>query len=63
MYSPASLPGVKFKVDVFNIFNRQVAETIEERYNSGTGVRSTYNTVLSYGAPRYVKLGVSYDMR
>ena len=63
VYSPASLPGVKFKVDVFNIFNRQVAETIEERYNSGTGVRSTYNTVLSYGAPRYVKLGVSYDMR
>jgi hypothetical protein len=63
VYAPESLPGVKFKVDVFNIFNRQVAENMEERYNSGTGLRSTYGSVLSYGAPRYVKLGVSYDMR
>ena len=63
VYAPESLPGVKFKVDVFNIFNRQVAENMEERYNSGTGLRNTYGSVLSYGAPRYVKLGVSYDMR
>jgi hypothetical protein len=62
-YKPAALPGVTFKVDVFNVFNRQVAESIEERYNSGTGLRSTYGTVLSYSSPRYVKLGIAYDLK
>ena len=63
VYKPKALPGMKFKLDVFNIFNRQVAESIEERYNSGTGLRSTYGTVLSYSGPRYVKLGVAYDFK
>ena len=51
------------KADVFNVFNRQVAEVIEERYNTGTGLRNTYGAVQSYSAPRYVKLTVAFDKK
>ena len=46
---------VGLKADLFNVFNRQVAEVIEERYNTGTGLRNTYGAVLSYSNPRSVK--------
>ena len=49
------------KADLFNVFNRQVAEVIEERYNTGTGLRNTYGAVLSYSNPRSVKFTVAYD--
>ena len=62
-YRPAALPGLQLKVDLFNAFNRQSIETIEERFNPrpGSSVRTTYSAVESYTAPRYVKLSVSYD--
>ncbi len=62
-YLPKFLPGVKFKADVFNVFNRQVAEVVEERKNQGTGLRSTYQAVQSYSAPRIVKLTIAYDKK
>lgn len=62
-YRPSFAPGLKFQVDVFNAFNRQVSEVIEERFNTGTGARSTYGAVQSYSAPRYAKFTVSYDKK
>ena len=64
-YKPASLKGFGFKVDVFNMFNSQVAETIEERkYNRNvTTIRPAFNSVQSYSAPRSVKLTASYDYK
>jgi hypothetical protein len=63
VYSPSFLPGLKLKADVFNVFDRQVAETIEERLNNGTGLRNTYQAVQAYSAPRYLKLTVAYDKK
>ena len=63
VYAPAFAPGVKLKADIFNVLNRQVAEVIEERYNSGTGLRNTYGAVQSYSAPRVVKLTIAYDKK
>jgi len=64
-YKPASLKGFGFKLDVFNLLNRQTIETIEERmYNRNvTTIRNTYNSVQSYSAPRSVKLTASYDYK
>ena len=62
-YTPSFLPGLKLQADVFNVFNRQVAEVIEERYNTGTGLSRNYGAVQSYSAPRYVKLTVSFDKK
>lgn len=63
VYTPSFLPGLKLKADVFNVFNRQVAEVIEERYNTGTGLRNTYGAVQSYSTPRVVKFTVAFDKK
>jgi outer membrane receptor protein involved in Fe transport len=65
-YAPDWAKGLKVKFDVINLFNRQVAETIEERYNAAggsTNIRTTYDAVLSYSAPRSGKITVSYDKK
>jgi outer membrane receptor protein involved in Fe transport len=62
VYTPDFLKGLKLRADIFNIFNRQVAEVIEERYNTGAGgQRAAYSSVQSYSAPRYVRFTASYD--
>jgi hypothetical protein len=50
-------------MDVFNLFNRQSIEAIEERMHArgASAVNTTYGVVQSYTAPRAVKLSVSYD--
>ena len=64
-YKPAALKGFGLKLDIFNLFNSQVEESIEERmYNRNvTSIRTLYNTVLSYTAPRSMKLTASYDYK
>jgi hypothetical protein len=65
-YRPAAFKGFQLKVDVFNAFNRQSIETIEERYNAPGGsaaVWSRYGHVESYSAPRSVKLSASFDYK
>ncbi len=68
-YKPDFLPGLKAQIDVFNVFNRQVAEVIEERRDTGGGlgsaatIRNTYQSVQSYSAPRYVRFTIGYDKK
>jgi hypothetical protein len=37
-YKPAAVKGLALKVDVFNLFNKQTIQTIDETYNVGTQV-------------------------
>jgi hypothetical protein len=60
-YKPAAVKGLQLRVDVFNVFNRQAVQNVEERYNSGTAISSTYETPLSLTSPRSVRLMASYD--
>jgi TonB dependent receptor/TonB-dependent Receptor Plug Domain/Carboxypeptidase regulatory-like domain len=64
-FRPAALPGFQIKVDVFNAFNRQSIETVEERYNTrgDASVFSRYGHVESYTAPRSVKVSASFDYK
>ncbi len=65
-YKPQALKGFALKLDVFNLFNRQSVETIEERFNTPGGastVWTRYATVESYTAPRSFKLTASYDYK
>jgi hypothetical protein len=43
------------------VFNRQSTEVIEERFNSGTGLRALYGTPLSYSAPRSMRISALYE--
>jgi len=63
-YKPDFFKGFGVKLDIFNVFNRQVAQTIEERYNAAGGsssVRTTYGAVEQYSAPRSMKITLAYD--
>jgi len=64
-YRPSFLKGLTFKVDVYNVANKQVAQNIDEIYNvsSTTDVSPTYGRVLSYTQPRSVKLSAEYNYR
>lgn len=61
MYRPNFMKGVGFKVDVFNITDRQTTQNVEETYNSGNDINSRYGRVLSYTAPRSIRLSVEYN--
>lgn len=64
-YTPSWMPGLKFKADVFNVFNRQVGEAVEERRHArgATAVQNIYGLIQSYSAPRSAKITVSYDKK
>lgn len=63
-YRPDYVKGLTLKVDVYNVFNKQTAQTIDETYNlDGTTISSTYGRVISYTPPRSVKLTAEYNHR
>ncbi|WP_317201134.1 carboxypeptidase regulatory-like domain-containing protein [Janthinobacterium sp.] len=64
-YRPQLVKGLALKVDVFNLFNKQTAQTIDETYNvdSSKSISPTYNRVISYTAPRSVKLTAEYNYK
>jgi hypothetical protein len=63
-YRPAAVKGLSFKVDVFNVFNKQTVQQIDQLYNSDDGTRSpTYGTpgaFVGYTAPRSARFTVEY---
>ncbi len=61
-YMPAMFKGLAFKVDVFNVTNRQTAQTIDDTHENGTGTLfNRYGGVLSYTTPRRARLSVEYN--
>jgi hypothetical protein len=63
VYSVAQVKGLALKLDVFNVTNRQTTQTIDEVYNSGDGVSSTYSRTISYTAPRSARLTAEYNYK
>lgn len=61
VYKPMMVKGLALKMDVFNVTNQQITQAVEERWNQGNGVRSTYERILSTTAPRSVKLTAEYN--
>jgi hypothetical protein len=50
-----------FNMMVFNLFNQQRANQVGPQYGTTTAVNNSYERVISYTTPRYVRFGVSYD--
>ena len=61
VYKPAVVKGLSLKVDVFNVFDNQVAQKVVERYNTNNARYNLYESVLSYTAPRSVKFTAEYN--
>ena len=62
-YSPSFLKGLVLKADVFNVFDRQVGQNMTETYNSGNTVNPLYGGIVSYTAPRSMKLTAEYNYK
>lgn len=63
-YRPASIKGLSFRADVFNLFNKQTIQAIDEVHEvagDSATITPTYGRVLSYSAPRSVRFTASYD--
>lgn len=63
VYRPEFVNGLALKVDVFNVFNDQIAESVEERWNNANQRRNAYERILSTTAPRSVKLTAEYNYK
>ncbi|MYN09005.1 TonB-dependent receptor [Pseudoduganella aquatica] len=64
VFRPAQAKGLALKLDIFNVFNKQTEQTIDETYNlNGTTISSTYGRVISYTAPRSVKFTAEYNYK
>ncbi|QKY07455.1 TonB-dependent receptor [Janthinobacterium lividum] len=64
IYKPEQIKGIVLKVDVLNATNRQVAQSIDEAYNTsaaGTAVSPTAGMVNAYSNPRTVRLSAQYS--
>jgi hypothetical protein len=64
-YRPQLVKGLSLKMDIFNVANKQTAQTIDETYNlsSTTDISSTYGRVISYTAPRAIKFSAEYNYK
>ncbi|KAB0584053.1 TonB-dependent receptor [Ideonella dechloratans] len=63
-YKPDYVKGLGLRMDVFNVFNRQVAQVINEEHDSVAyygGNNPTYGRVISYSTPRTIRLSAQYD--
>ncbi len=59
-YKPQQVLGLAFKVDVFNVFNRQVEMNENQGYNNGKLRDQYYGLTKNYSPERNVKLTVEY---
>lgn len=63
-YKPQAIKGLALKVDVFNVFNAQTIQKVSEEYMNRSGnVSPTYERVISYSSPRFVKLTAEYNYK
>ncbi|WP_332878173.1 TonB-dependent receptor [Massilia sp. S19_KUP03_FR1] len=61
IFRPEVVKGLSFKWDIYNVFNRQATQTIDEVYNSGSTVSPTYGRTISYTAPRTMRFSAEYN--
>jgi hypothetical protein len=65
-YAPAMLKGLEFKVNVFNVFNRQTVQQVDQTYNTGGNRSPTYFTpgaFVGYTEPRHLQFMVTYNRK
>lgn len=64
VYRPPRVDGLALRMDVFNVFDRQVVQRVNETYNSSTNiVNPEYGRVMSYANPRAVRFTVEYAVK
>jgi hypothetical protein len=65
VYQPTSIKGISLRMDVFNLFNKQTAQAIDEVHDVANTTKpypetNTYGRVISYTAPISFRFTVEY---
>lgn len=66
VYKPEKVKGLALKVDVFNLFNKQTIQAVEETHNTagyGSPIYPYYERVISYSNPRTFRLSAEYNYK
>lgn len=63
VYRPAMLEGLALRVDVYNVFNDQSVQKVNERYNTNNSRYALYETPTYFTAPRAAKFSIEYNKR
>ena len=67
IYKPQQVKGLAVKLDVFNVFNKQTVQQIDQQYNNADySISPTYGTpgpFIGYTSPRSAKFTVEYNHR
>lgn len=63
-HRPEWIPGLGIRLDIFNLFNKQVAQAVDEVSNKADGtIVSTYGRVIRYSDPRSARITAEYSKK
>jgi hypothetical protein len=63
-YRPVQVNGLTLRMDVFNLFDKQVVQRLNETYNTAADtVNPEYNRVMSYANPRAFRFTAEYNIK
>ena len=63
VYKPAQVQGLALRVDVFNVFNDQSVQKVNERYNTNNARYAQYEVGTYFTAPRSAKFTAEYNYK
>nr|WP_314544937.1 TonB-dependent receptor [uncultured Massilia sp.] len=63
VYRPKLLDGLALRMDIYNVFNNQSAQKVNEQYNTDDPRSALYEMVSYYSAPRSMKFSAQYDIK
>ena len=63
VYKPVFLKGLSLRADLYNVFNDQSIQKVNEAYNSDLARVATYEMPTYFTAPRSLKLSIEYNHR
>jgi hypothetical protein len=63
VYKPAQVRGLSLRVDVYNLFNDQSVQKVNERYNTNNARYAQYEMGTYFTAPRAAKFTAEYNYK
>jgi len=63
VYKPVFVKGLSLRMDVYNVFNSQTVQKVNERYNTNNARYALYEMGTYFTAPRAAKFTAEYNVK
>ncbi|MGJ7914923.1 hypothetical protein ACI48D_05510 [Massilia sp. LXY-6] len=63
VYKPKMVDGLSLRMDIYNVFNSQTIQKVNEAYNSDLARVATYEMPTYFTAPRSMKFTAEYNIK